>query len=74
MGLKISGLVQSKHALLEDSGFCQEVFDWALLCMARILSAKGGRVDGAAGALFHWTGIYEVSIQQLEVRLGVDAA
>jgi len=63
VSISITGLVQNFQAAFEDPVFCREAFMWCMLLVARVGRARGNK--DVAGFLFHWTGIYGLSEQQI---------
>ena len=67
--LGISGLVQNFQAAFEDRTFCREALMWCLLFVARVGRSRGNQ--DVSGFLFHWTGIFGLSEQQMVSELGL---
>lgn len=65
----ISGLVQNFQAAFEDRAFCGEALMWCLLLVARIGRSRG--IPDVSGFVFHWTGIFGLSEQQIMSELGI---
>lgn len=67
--LVISGLVHNFQAAFEDRGFCREALLWCLLLVARVGRSRGN--PDVSGFLFHWTGTYGLSEQEIMGELGL---
>lgn len=65
----IQGLVRNFQAAFEDPLFCREALMWCLLLVARVGKARGDA--DLSPFLFHWTGIYGLTEDQILGELGL---
>ena len=69
--LVVGGMTQNFQAAFEDFEFCNEVYLWCLLLVARVGRAAGNvHVEEFC---FHWAGAYGVTEDALVERLGITA-
>ena len=65
----IEGMVENPHVLFEQTQFCREALFWCLLVVARIAEARGQ--PDVRGHMFHWTGQYDLTLEQIVGELGL---
>lgn len=68
-GISITGLVENRQALFEDLDLCREALLWCILLIARVAEALGA--DSVEGFVFHWTGRYGMTLEDLLESLGL---
>jgi len=66
---EINGLVESPHAIFEEAQFCCEALMWCLLAVARVGQSR--ETGDVSGFLFHWTGIFGLTLPMIEKKLGL---